>query len=408
MSRLTGLFQRGSTFYIKVVLPKDHPLASQYRNGRLVQSLGTCSRREAVQLGTLKRAEVLWGFQATLKVPPTSPAPLALERATTLRDVFDRWKRSGAAPRKDDSIQAMERALRQFEGQHPKQALQGITREMGEAYRAWLLEACGTPKTARDRLTGLKTLLKYAFRELEWTERHTWEGLDIRAKTTNKRRAITLDEMRQVFGTKLHTEYALPTSKNGGRDAAYWIPLLGAFTGARLGELCQLRTVDVQNVDGIPALALTDEGKGQHIKTEASRRTIPIHSELIRLGFLEYLEAREKAGDDSLWPFLPLRKGKPSDYFGRWFREFRKEIEMNDPSAPSFHYFRHTVRPLMRRAGFDSMTRDLITGHEAGGSIGDRVYDGLLLAELRPAVEAIQYPGMSLPVVAPYAHGRRH
>lgn len=409
MARLTGLFQRGSAFYIKVVLPKDHPLSQQYRNGRFVQSLGTCSRREAVRLGMLKRAEVLWGFVPAQEVPPASPAlpvlatPAAKKNATTLRDVFDRWKRSGAAPRTEDSIQAMDRALRQFEGQYPTVPLHGITRETGEAYRAWLLQSCGTPKTARDRLTALKSLLKYAFRELEWTQRHTWEGLDIKAKTTNKRRAITLEEMGKLFGTALHTEYALPSNKNGGRDAAYWIPLLGAFTGARLGELCQLRTVDVQTVDGIPAIALTDEGENQTIKTEASRRTIPIHSELIRLGFLGYVEAMKRAGSASLWPSLPLRKGKPSDLFGRWFREFRKELGMEGPGAPSFHYYRHTVRPLMRRAGFDSMTRDLITGHEAGGSIGDRVYDGLLLAELRPAVEAIQYPCLRLPIVSPHA-----
>lgn len=407
MAPVTGLFQRGSAFYIKVVLPKDHPLASRYRNGRFVQSLGVCTRREAIQLGTLKRAEILWGFQDAI---PSEPARRALpepvtrpigERATTLRTVFDRWKRSGATPRKDDSIQAMDRTLRQFEGRHPSVALRDITREMGEAYRAWLMENCRTPKTARDRLTGLKTLLKYAYRDLEWTQRHTWEGLDIKARITNKRRAITDEEMGALFGTPLHTEYALPKVKQGGQDAAYWIPLLGAFTGARLGELCQLRTVDVQIVEGIPALALTDDGEGQSIKTEAGRRTIPIHSELIRLGFLDYAKAIREAGSEPLWPALPLRPGKPSDFFGRWFRGFRRELGMEGPGAPSFHYFRHTVRPLMRRAGFDSMTRDLITGHEAGGSIGDRIYDGVLLKELRPAVEAIQYPSLNLPRVAP-------
>lgn len=217
-----------------------------------------------------------------------------------------------------------------------------------------------------------------------------------------RRSGSTRWQWRIKVPSDLRSLYALPKTKQGGRDAAYWIPLLGAFTGARLGELCQLRTVDVQTVEGIPALALTDDGEGQSIKTEAGHRTIPIHSELIRLGFLDYAKAMADAGNESLWPALPIRKGKPSDYFGRWFREFRKELGMDGTGAPSFHYFRHTVRPLMRRAGFDAMTRDLITGHEAGGSIGDRVYDGLLLAELRPAVEAIQYPGLALQVVAPH------
>ena len=156
-------------------------------------------------------------------------------------------------------------------------------------------------------------------------------------------------------------------------------------------------------MDGIPALVITDDGEDQTVKSEAGHRTIPIHSELIRLGFLGYAEAMRNAGQVSLWPALALRKGKSSDYFGRWFLEFRKGLGMDGPGAPSFHYFRHTVRPLMRRAGFDSMTRDLVTGHETSGSVGDRVYDGVMLAELRPAVEAIRYPVLSLPVVSPHA-----
>ncbi len=335
--------------------------------------------------------------------PLASNAPKAEDKPKTLRDVFDRWKLSGATLRKDDTIKAMDRALRQFETQYATVSLAEITRDMGDAYRGWLLANCQTTKTARDRLTNIKSLLKYAFRVLRWTARHEWDGLDIKARTTNKRRALTADEVGALFGTTLHMQYTLPDAKQGGREAAYWIPLIGAFTGARLGEVCQLRTADVQVVDGIPVLVLTDDGEGQSIKTEAGNRSIPIHSELIRLGFLGYAEAMRKAGHASLWPALPLRKERPSDYFGRWFRDFREAIGMVGPGQPTFHYFRHTVRPLMRRAGFDSMTRDLITGHETKGSIGDRVYDGPLLAELRPAVEAIRYPALALPVVSPHA-----
>lgn len=346
---------------------------------------------------------------------PSRPAPLAVntpkptDRPKTLRDVFDRWKLSGDSPRKEDTIKAMDRALKQFEGQHPEVPLKDITREMGDAYLSWLRANSGTTKTARDRLTAIKSLLKYAHRTLEWSQRHTWEGLDIKSKTTNKRRAITADEMGKLFGTELHTRHALPKSKQAGREAAYWIPLIGAYTGARAGEVCQLRTADVQTVGDIPALVLTDDGEGQSIKTDAGNRTIPIHSELIRLGFLGYAEAMRKAGHVSLWPALPRREDRASDYFGRWFRDFRKALGMDGPGQPTFHYFRHTVRPLMRRAGFDSKTRDLVTGHETAGSVGDAVYDDVMMEELQPAVEAIRYPALaSLPVVSPHASKASH
>lgn len=100
---------------------------------------------------------------------------------------------------------------------------------------------------------------------------------------------------------------------------------------------------------------------------------------------------------------MTLRKDKASDYFGRWFKDFREALGMVGPDQPTFHYFRHTVRPLMRRAGIDGKTQDLITGHETRGSVGDVVYDGVLLEELKPGVEAIRYGVLELPVVSPHA-----
>lgn len=57
----------------------------------------------------------------------------------------------------------------------------------------------------------------------------------------------------------------------------------------------------------------------------------------------------------------------------------------------------------MRRAGIDGKTQDRTTGHERRGSVGDVVYDGVLLKELRPTVEMIRYTALALPVVSPHA-----
>lgn len=331
-------------------------------------------------------------------VPPAASAPT--DASKTLRDVYDRWKLSGATTRSKDSIAAYGRAVSQFEGQHPDTALKAINGDLGDLYRAWLMANCNTPKTARDRLTAIKSLLKYAAEKLEWIPKHPWRGLDIKAPTTNKRRPWTDDELRALFMAPLHTRYALPDASLGGRDAAYWIPLLGLYTGARLGELCQLRTVDIQTIEGIPVLVLTDDGEDQNIKSDAGHRSVPIHSELLRLGFLGYVEAIRAAGADSLWPSMKMRAGKPSDYFGRWFRVYRKSLGI-DGARPDFHCFRHTLRPLMRRAGFSEETQDKVTGHKAKGSVGTVVYGHWTLKEIHEAVESIRYPVLSLPVVAP-------
>jgi integrase len=127
---------------------------------------------------------------------------------------------------------------------------------------------------------------------------------------------------------------------------------------------------------------------------------VPIHSELVRLGFLKYVETIQASRSDSLWPSLPLRENKPSDFFGRWFKDHRNALGLTD-TRPDFHCFRHTVRPLMRRAGHSDGTMDKVTGHKTTGSIGTVVYDHHTLSEVQEAVEAIRYPALKLPVVGP-------
>lgn len=61
MAKLTGLYRRGSAYDMCVVLPKAHPVRIKYKNGKFVQSLGSCSHREAIYKGTAIRADVLSG-----------------------------------------------------------------------------------------------------------------------------------------------------------------------------------------------------------------------------------------------------------------------------------------------------------------------------------------------------------
>lgn len=125
--------------------------------------------------------------------PPAAPAT-----TRTLREVYARWKAS--KDRSQDSHEACMRALVLFEGREPKasQDIATITRDMGDSFRSWLRQQGGSTKTARDRLTWMKSLLKYAFRDLEWISRHPWEGLDIDFKTENPRRPWTKEELEKL------------------------------------------------------------------------------------------------------------------------------------------------------------------------------------------------------------------
>lgn len=403
MAGLTGLFKRGGSFYLRIVLPKHHPLLSKYANGHFVQTLGACSHREAVRRGTIRRAEVLAGLHLLTLANSTTGAALAPQerpaprvRALTLRDVHRRWKAS-RKPSADSESSCL-RAVSLFEECLGPIELHLLTRAQGDTFRAWLLTKGATSKTSRDRFTWVKTLLKYASQDLEAIPKNPWTGLDIEHRTTARRRPWKPDELTTLFGQPLFTRYELPQEWRAGGAAAYWVPLIGLFTGARISELAQLRTGDVSTKGPVPLLSITDAGEGQKVKSSASVRSIPVHPELVRLGFLEYAEEMQKTGDGSLWPNLKLRKGRPGGFISDWFGDFRKAAGIAE-KYPDFHCFRHTVRTLMSRGGIDHKVQDHITGHEAVGSTGTKVYQHVDEAELLQAVECLNYPGLVLPRV---------
>lgn len=390
MASVTGLFRRGASYYLKVVLPLDHPARAQYRSGRQVVSLGACSFREAVGHATQRRALILYPTAITTDTAPaaatTGAAAGPPAGMLTLRAVYRRWIKSKAT-RSTDSIAACGRALNLFEEFTGKLTLDWITRDVGDGFRAWLQEPerGTTSKTARDRFTWVKSLLKYAHRDLGLLPASPWAGLDIEARTTGKRRPWTAGELTILFSQSLHTVYALPAAWNAGADAAYWLPLLGLYTGARLSELAQLTPADVQQDGAIHLLDLNDDTPDKRIKTDAGRRRVPLHPELIRLGFLRYVASVE--GEESLWPKLPKREGKPGGFFSAWFGTYRRGLGLG--ARPDFHCLRHNVRTALARAGVRGDVIDAIVGHEPGGSEGNRIYTHRELPDLFAAVQSL-------------------
>lgn len=326
---------------------------------------------------------------------PAEPSSVPIAASMTLREVFAKWKEG--KKRGPDALAACERALAAFESHAGLVPVTQIKRNPhGTEFRAWLLKQGITPKTAHDRLTWVKSLLRFACRDLDLITKQPWDGLNIEHETTRKRRPWTIAELQGFFAQPVWSAYELPKVADAAGAAAYWIPLLGLFTGARVGELCQLRVQDVVETPDGPVLSINEEAEGATVKTAASIRDVPLHSELVRLGFLDYVAEVRKAGAVSLWPAMRFRRGKPGAFFSEWFGTARRMVP---GGAPDFHSLRHTVRSALAEAELPEAIKDRITGHEARGSTGTRVYETVSRAALRRAVEAIKYPGLTLPQV---------
>ena len=143
----------------------------------------------------------------------------------------------------------------------------------------------------------------------------------------------------------------------------YWIPLLGRYTGARLEELCQLRTDDFVEQQGILCIRIDNSSEGQNLKNASSRRMLPIHPSLIELGLLRHIESAKATGSHRLFPDLEPVRGKLGHAPSKWFGRYKVKRGIDD-SKKTFHSFRHTLIDDLRDAGVQDSLIKRIVGHE--------------------------------------------
>ena len=197
-------------------------------------------------------------------------------------------------------------------------------------------------------------------------------------RARDKRAAFSVDQLREVFKNPVWTgsrsEYhQTKPGQDIFKNGIYWCPLIGAYTGARREEIAGLAPSDIIESDGVTCFSIEDS-ELRRIKNLSSRRLIPVHSDLVTLGFLNHVQEAKDSKQSSLFPDL-YEAG--NDAFGRKVgRRMRQVIDQElgtEKAKLSFHSLRHYVQNRLDHAGVDDkVVRDLI-GHE-GKDIHDKVY----------------------------------
>lgn len=203
------------------------------------------------------------------------------------------------------------------------------------------------------------------------------------------------------------------------RPFYYWLPLLALHTGGRANELSQLYLTDIQeSSEGIPFIRFQishqdqmesdepDSGlivNDKSLKTVNSNRDIPIHSKLISLGFMKYVEALRAAGTPRLFPELRYDSEKGYGLEARkWFNErfLGKKLEMPRTGKKVLHSMRHNYATAIPSDPRLERTKNQLMGHERGVTLAGTRYTGEApVSETSPVIEALQF---NLPQIAPF------
>ncbi|WP_304613520.1 DUF6538 domain-containing protein [Paracoccus sp. (in: a-proteobacteria)] len=154
------------------------------------------------------------------------------------------------------------------------------------------------------------------------------------------------------------------------KRAIRWGPWICAFTGARIGEVMQLRTEDMlfEMVGGerVPYLRITPEAGT--VKT-GRFRVVPVHPQLREMGLVEMIQRLP------MGPVFLTAKGDPaakargaSGKVGEWVREV---AGIDDPRVQPNHAWKHRLKTIARDVDIAPEYIDAIQGHEDGRASSD-------------------------------------
>ncbi|MEJ8630223.1 integrase [Sphingomonas sp. I4] len=186
-------------------------------------------------------------------------------------------------------------------------------------------------------------------------------------------------------------------------DGLYYLLLLVWYTGARREELAKLMLDDVEERHGIDYLLIRPTITGR-IKNKSARRVIVIADELIRLGFLRYVEAMRAAGEQLLFPeFVPGgdTKRKLGDVFYKLWWIYIAPSVPDRKRGQAMHSARHTVSDELKDQEVFIEFRNDLLGHKGTGGEGMTRYPG------RASLEKLKATVAKIPIVTGHLPDQR-
>lgn len=193
----------------------------------------------------------------------------------------------------------------------------------------------------------------------------------------DKRALWSIEELRRLLHAPIFTGclgildiHRLEAGDHVYHDAWYYGILMFIHLGGRSSEFIGMPMCDVHENAPIPFIEVAPTAK-RGLKNEQSKRQIPIHPELIRLGFIDYIRANRLAGETMLFPEMasPDSKSFASTFYKKVFEALR------DWAFPNGTTWRHVDGGIVKDKDVYSFRGRAVTEMRAGGVSMDIIAD---------------------------------
>lgn len=178
---------------------------------------------------------------------------------------------------------------------------------------------------------------------------------------------------------------------------AFWACMIALFTGARINAAITLQYKDILVKDGINCIQFRSDHKIKQLKNEASERLVPIHKQLLDLGFVDYVnkqKAKSKAEDtDFIIKKCQTKSGEYNNkFFTRELSPFFTDIKVKtgNHDGYDFHSFRKNISIALQDAGVGATYINDIIGWE-GKTTMEQSYSNHTLTQINDELNKFSY-----------------
>ena len=210
----------------------------------------------------------------------------------------------------------------------------------------------------------------------------------------NPHQPYTQEQLLEMFNPK-HSYFK-------DNPDAFWICLIALFTGARANSAITLQYADIIKKNGIACINFIENHPIKHLKNEASERIVPIHQQLLDLGFVDYVQRRKKRLDakdtDFIFPRCQTKNGVYNNkYTIRYILNYLIDIGVKSGSKDcyDFHSFRKNASIAMQDAGVGNTYIKDIIGWE-GRDTMEQSYSNHTLAQINAELNKFSYDFLSV------------
>ncbi|EPW6803666.1 tyrosine-type recombinase/integrase [Vibrio parahaemolyticus] len=233
-----------------------------------------------------------------------------------------------------------------------------LSAKAATTYRDHLIEKGLSYKTVKEYISANKQFFDYC-EQIELIDKNVFKAIKAPktrgTKASQQRDRWQLKEIKRLFSS----------SEFRKKDAQFqWTTKLQIYQGCRPSEVCQLATPNIQMIDGVPCITVSDSEADQRLKTSNASRIVPLHNQLIKEGFLEYVQERREQKQKQLFNYKP--HGENKDWSFRYRTNLGKlqtAIGMKPNARPTAYSFRHTFIDELKIADIPEHVVAEIVGH---------------------------------------------